>query len=223
MVSSIRISRFIRLLSLGVFSVIVSLGCSDVRAQVTGGTSTTGTTGTATGATGSQFQGAELDMSAFEGIERGDSIGSSTTQGFGVAAESTGGPGGGGAAGGGGGGGGFGGGGFGGLGGLFGGLGGAFGGQSTSTQKPIIRVRLKSAINIPPRPAAEVQRSARRALSITSTRSGMQSVTVTMDGRTAILSGTVGSEKDRRMSELLIRLEPGVSQVDNQVVVASEN
>ena len=34
-------------------------------------------------------------------------------------------------------------------------------------------------------------------------------------------SGTVTSEKDRRMSELLMRLEPGVSAIENRVVVGN--
>lgn len=163
---------------------------------------------------GTQFQAEEVDLSAFEGVERGDSIGMATTQGFGLAAETTGGAT---AGGGGGGGGGFGG----GLGGLFGALGNAFGGQGSSTQKPIIRVRLRSAIDIPSRPAEQIQMSARRTLDAAPLRSGMRGINVVMDGRTAVLSGVVGSEKDRRMSELLIRLEPGVSRVDNRVVVGN--
>lgn len=165
--------------------------------------------------TGARFQPEEVDLSAFEGIERGDSIGSSQTQGFGVVAESTSGPaGGGGAAGGGGG---FGG--LGGLGGLLGGLGGAFGGQGAAAQKPVIRVRLRAAVGLPARPVADVQRSATRTLSAAPQRSGVRGVNVTMQGGTAILSGNVASDRERRMSELLIRLEPGVKQVDNRVVV----
>lgn len=45
-------------------------------------------------------------------------------------------------------------------------------------------------------------------------------VNVQMQGRTAILQGTVSTAAHRRMSELLIRLEPGVSQVDNRINVA---
>ncbi len=108
---------------------------------------------------------------------------------------------------------------MGGLGGLLSGLGAAFGGGGNAAQKPVIRVRLRSAISVPPRPAAEIQRSASRVLASTPAHGGVAGVVVTMDGRKATLSGSVASEKDRRMSELLIRLEPGVSQVDNQVVV----
>ncbi|MCS7470496.1 BON domain-containing protein [Stieleria sp. ICT_E10.1] len=202
MVSPNRITRFCRSLSIVLLAAVFAASGGSAQAQ--DGAEDTG---------GTQFQGAEPDLSVFEGIERGDSIGTSTTQGFGIAAE------GGGTAGrttGGAGGGGFGGG---GLGGLFGALGGAFGGQGTSSQKPIIRVRLRSAIEVPPRAASEVQQSARRALNSLPPSSRIRGVNVTMNGPTAILSGTVASEKDRRMSELLMRLEPGVKQVDNQVVV----
>ena len=173
--------------------------------------------GDAGGDTGrTPFEGVETDLSVFDSVERGDSVGTSTTQGFGLVGEQTGGAAGrGGAAGGGGG---FGGG-LGGLGGLLGGLGGAFGGQGASTQKPVIRVRLRSAINIPPRPAEVVQRSANRTLAFAPRNSGVRGVSVTMNGSTAVLSGTVATERDRRMSELLMKLEPGVRAVDNRVTV----
>ncbi|MDV6032280.1 MAG: BON domain-containing protein [Phycisphaera sp. RhM] len=204
MVSPHRITRFCRSLSIVLLAAVFAASGGSAQAQPdaedTGGT---------------QFQGAEPDLSVFEGIERGDSIGTATNQGFGVVAEA------GGTAGrtaGGAGGGGFGGG---GLGGLFGALGGAFGGQGTSTQKPIIRVRLRSAIEVPPRPTTEIQQSARRTLNRLPPSSRIRGVNVTMDGRTAVLTGSVASEKDRRMSELLMRLEPGVNQVDNRVVVGN--
>lgn len=162
---------------------------------------------------GPLFQATDPDLSVFEGIDRGDSIGTSATQGFGIAAES------GGATtagrGGGGGGGGFGG----GLGGLFGGLGGAFGGQGASSQKPIIRVRLRSAINIAPRSANQVQQSVIHSLDILPPRNGLENVGVKMEGRTAILFGTVRDAKHRRMGELMLRLEPGIDRVDNRVTV----
>ncbi|QDV43622.1 BON domain protein [Stieleria neptunia] len=203
MVSPNRITRFCRSFSIVLLAAVFAANSPSAQAQETP---------EATG--GTQFQGAEPDLSVFEGVEQGDSIGTAATQGFGIAAE-----GGAGTAGrttGGAGGGGFGGG---GLGGLFGALGGAFGGHGTSSQKPIIRVRLRSAIEVPPRAASEVQQSARRALNSLPPNRRIRGVNVTMNGPTAILSGTVASEKDRRMSELLMRLEPGVKQVDNQVVV----
>ena len=194
------------------FAVIFALSSNSAHAQIDTGTGDDG----GDTQTGARFQPEEVDLSAFEDIERSTAIGTSQTQGFGVAAESTGGPTGGGGAGGG-----FGGGGgLGGLGGLFGGLGGAFGGQGASSQKPIIRVRIRAAVGLPPRPSADVQRSATRTLSSAPRRSGVNGVNVTMQGGTAILRGAVASDWERRMSELLIRLEPGVKRVDNRVIVA---
>lgn len=46
-------------------------------------------------------------------------------------------------------------------------------------------------------------------------------ITVTLNGRTAILQGEVASERDRSVAEQLVRLEPGVSQVQNQLLVAN--
>lgn len=44
-------------------------------------------------------------------------------------------------------------------------------------------------------------------------------IDVTLDGRRATLQGVVESEKDRRLAENLVRLEPGVSEVVNQLRV----
>lgn len=158
------------------------------------------------GGTTSGFEAAEPDLSVFDGIDRTE------TNTFGTETSTAGG--------GGGGGGGFGGGG-GGLGGFFGGLSQAFGGGNNggSTQ-PVIRVRLRSAIEVAPRSPVLVQQSATKTLTAAPPRSGVQGVAVSMNGRTAVLSGVVKTEKDRRMSELLMRLQPGVRAVDNRVVVS---
>ncbi|MEM6472221.1 MAG: BON domain-containing protein, partial [Planctomycetota bacterium] len=179
-----------------------------------------GGTGAAAGATGdSLFQPEEVESSAFSQIERGSSIGSSSTQGFGVVAESggTGGFGGGSSFFGGGGGGGLG-----GLGGLFGGFGNAFGGQGAQSTRPTLRVRLKSAIQMAPPTAAQRQQSARRALARVPSTIQLRGVRVAMDGQTAVLSGSVQSSRERRMAELLMKLEPGVRGVDNQLSVSGQ-
>lgn len=44
-------------------------------------------------------------------------------------------------------------------------------------------------------------------------------VDVAMDGRTAVLSGAVPSDRDRKLIEAIVKLEPGVSEVDNQLTV----
>lgn len=191
-------------------------------AQFSSDTGDTGVgTGTDSGATagGTSSFGSAMSASGastFAGVERGTTIGSENVSGFGAAAESTGG--GGGAAAGGGRAGGVGG--LGGLGGLFGALGSAFGGQDASSTQPTIRVKLRSAVNVAPLDSRLVQRSANQVLSRVPVSTGTQNVRVTMNGRKATLTGIVGSDKERRMSELLLRLEPGVSSIDNQITVA---
>lgn len=166
------------------------------------------TTGTAATGTGTAAGSEDLDLSAFDGLDR-DAAPSFGTEGATGGGNTGGGFGGGG--------GGFGG----GLGGFFGGLSQAFGGggQGGSNQ-PVIRVRLRSAIEVAPRSKAAVQQSASRTLSGAPMRSGVQGVSVALNDGTAVLTGIVRKEKDRRMSELLMRLEPGVRQVDNRVVVS---
>jgi hypothetical protein len=177
----------------------------------TGGTNAGGTdTGTGTGGIG-----ATLDAeTAFSAIDRGDTVGStaSTGQGFSDASAATGGGGAGGGLGG------FGGGGFGGLGGL-GNLFGNFNTGAGQSTKPAIRTRMRSAINVQLTPPARVQQIATQRFRSLATRPQLRGIQVNMQGKTAVISGVVSSERDRRMSQLLMQLEPGVQRVDNQVVV----
>ncbi|MCC9601626.1 BON domain-containing protein [Stieleria sp. JC731] len=203
----------------------LSLACL-ASAQFSSGSTTTGTdstsssTGTSTGSStmgsGSSFSLSASSSEGFSGVQRGSSIGSENVQGFGAAAESSGTTGrssatsarGGGM------------GGLGGLGGLFGALGNAFGAQNSANSQPTIRVRLRSAINAPPLSSVQVQSAATKVFDRLPANSSVRNVNITMAGRTAVLTGVVSSEKDRRMSELLMRLEPGVSQIDNQITIA---
>jgi len=47
------------------------------------------------------------------------------------------------------------------------------------------------------------------------------SVQVTMDGRTAILTGSVATDRDRKLIAGLAMLEPGISAVQNELEVSS--
>ncbi|MBM4003205.1 MAG: BON domain-containing protein [Planctomycetes bacterium] len=47
-----------------------------------------------------------------------------------------------------------------------------------------------------------------------------ENVSVTMEGRTAILTGTVGSENEKDLIGRLARLEPGISDVQNDLEIA---
>lgn len=197
---------------------VLAFGSQSVQAQVTGDAgaqtpTTGGEEGNLSDAQPSSLT-TEVDTSAFGAIERGDTIGTATESGFGLAAESNnggvGGIGGGGL-------GAFGGGlgGFGGLNNLFGGLG-QQGGQSS---KPVLRTRIRSAVKVAPAAPEMVQREASFRLRQASSDRELRGVNVQMIGRTAVLTGTVANESDRRMSELMLRLEPGVSNVENRVVV----
>jgi len=108
------------------------------------------------------------------------------------------------------------GGGFGGLGSLFGGFNNG-GGQAS---KPVIRTRLRSAIDVAPRSALMVQQSATERFIQLASKPSLRGIRVRMEGRTAILTGAVASERERRMSKLLVQLEPCVRNVENRIVVA---
>ncbi len=136
---------------------------------------------------------------------------------------------------------------LGGLGGGLGGLGGlgaafnnplgtgAVGGEAV----PPLRTRLRSAVELPAVGAYDSiaretkvnsrlqsigtlgPRSPRNDMvGFSSSSRPLYGVSVQMEGRRAILEGTVDNASDRRMSELLIRLEPGVFEVDNRISVA---
>ncbi|MEM9367561.1 MAG: BON domain-containing protein [Planctomycetota bacterium] len=168
--------------------------------------------------------GLSVDEAFQGGIQRGDSVGQSQTVVGGAADSTAGGGAGGGRAGGGG---------FGGLGGFGGGLGAAFGnlfggGRNAGTSStPPLRTRLKSAVSVAPKAPGTVRLQAAQTLeragqsrlnpAATAGQNGFRGVSVQMQARTAILTGTVTTERERRMAELMMRLEPGVSRVDNRL------
>ncbi|MCH1495359.1 MAG: BON domain-containing protein, partial [Rubripirellula sp.] len=109
---------------------------------------------------------------------------------------------------------------FGGLGGGFGGLQslfGGFGGQTQNSQ-PAIRTRLRAAINVE-RPATLVVERAVATRFQQMSRPEFRTVKVQVVEGRGILTGVVASQRDRRMSELLLRLEPGIREIDNQLTV----
>ena len=94
-------------------------------------------------------------------------------------------------------------------------------GTSSADQTPSIRVRLRSDVQVPAQPPRAVQSRVQRQVLLNSPiqrRINGMAVSV-LDG-VATLTGTANSEQDRRMAELVLRLEPGVRQINNQIVVA---
>ncbi|MEP0345541.1 BON domain-containing protein [Rhodopirellula bahusiensis] len=206
----------------------IALG-SSAMAQGTG--NDTGTGNAAGGqAEGTITQGLDPDAVFSQGIQRGGAVGANTTTPVGASAVSQAG----GGAGGGGAGGGLGG--FGGGGGLGAAFGSLFGGNAGrgKTSTPPIRTRLRSAVEVAPLDPVRVQQSASSRLRGTSNLTTINGnlpgrmnsqptrydgVNVQVQDRTATLSGSVRNESDRRMTELLMRLEPGVSRIDNRLSV----
>lgn len=213
--SALRLARLVPALV-----ITLALATTIAHGQQTDGGGTG--TGTADGGGGGAVGGSSIDtQSSFGQAGFGETSGDASTlgrtQGNALGAAAGGGAGGGGAGGGGGG---FGGG-LGGLGALFGG---AFGGAGAGgTTQPAVRVRLRNAIGTGPLPVPQVQRSVTQAINRLPRQSSLPGVNVVMNGRTAIVTGTASSERERRMSELLLRLEPGVSRIENNVRVIPQN
>ena len=88
--------------------------------------------------------------------------------------------------------------------------------------------RLKVSFDFAPRPTAEVstdltrrlQSSLQSPLQSSLMREAAGSIEVSKEGTTAILRGEVASERDRRLARLLLLLEPGISNVQNQLIVS---
>ena len=125
-------------------------------------------------------------------------------------------------------------GGLGGLGGLGGGRGlGGFGGLSpfganpfgtnnSASAKPSIRTRLVNGIE----PLANVSPGvitagmAPRLISSAPVSRIVNGYSIVFVDGVATLSGVAKSAKDRRMAELVLKLEPGIDKIDNRIVVA---
>ena len=115
-------------------------------------------------------------------------------------------------------------GGFGGMGGFGGGFspfGGGFGGQGQQNERTI-RTRITSGVDVAPPAPRAVGAIVNRRLASLAGDQRFVGVNVAMDGRTAILTGRVASEADRRMARLLVRLEPGVSRIENRLEVGRQ-
>jgi hypothetical protein len=120
-------------------------------------------------------------------------------------------------------GGGFGMGGFGGLGGGLGGFGSlfgnAFGGRQQQGAEPAVRTRLRSGIDVQPVSAPRIENRLAQRLDQLPDGRKMPGVQVDFQDGTAVLSGVVSSQENRRAIGLLMTLEPGVNRVENRLEV----
>ena len=120
--------------------------------------------------------------------------------------------------------GGFGGGLGGGLGGGFNQLGGnQFGGQGGQTTRQTLRAKMTIGFEWPALPVNVVSARFEKRLSSIPRLKILTPVKVTMEKETAILRGTVARERDRDLIARLALLEPGISNVRNQLIVAPED
>jgi hypothetical protein len=76
-------------------------------------------------------------------------------------------------------------------------------------------------VPVPIAPAAPLQArpDLQNILARSSTLASKEGIKVMSDGASVVLQGSVGSEFDRRMAEALVRMEPGVRQIRNELVV----
>jgi len=120
-------------------------------------------------------------------------------------------------------------GGFGGLGGArgLGGFGGLspfganpFGAASSQSAKPSVRTRLRAEVEMTPMSNLNAANRLQRQVISTPAARLVNGFTVSIVEGVATVSGTAATEKDRRMAELVMRLEPGIRQINNQIVVA---
>lgn len=71
-------------------------------------------------------------------------------------------------------------------------------------------------------PPADVEADLLRQLQDSPLAERLEGLQLSMEGRTAILQGTVASESDRSLAENWVRFEPGVEAVRNEVRVAGD-
>ena len=92
-------------------------------------------------------------------------------------------------------------------------------GQANNQQQRTVRPQLIVAFSAP-RPSTEVlsDRIASRLTKI-GKQKGYEGVTVEVDGRTATLRGEVDSAEAKRMASMLVKLEPGIRSVQNEITV----
>jgi hypothetical protein len=89
-------------------------------------------------------------------------------------------------------------------------------------QRPPVHIQLRVAFDYPrPTPTA-VGYDLRNRLEKVLADHDVKQPDVIVDGRTAILRGTAASESERLVLENLVRLEPGVSVVANQMTLATD-
>ena len=93
-------------------------------------------------------------------------------------------------------------------------------GANNAAAQPKVRLRLQGQVEVPAqqRQAALVRNQ--QQLRNSQVRRLVNGFDVSFDQGVATINGVAATAKDKRMAELMLKLEPGVRQVDNRIVVA---
>jgi osmotically-inducible protein OsmY len=95
------------------------------------------------------------------------------------------------------------------------------GGGATGQTATTIRVTFRAAFDYPQRDSRQLSTSLTRRLAKTPAIQTQTPIRVELQGRTAILRGIVSAEHDRSLAAQMIRLEPGIEAVRNEIEIES--
>ncbi|MDA7951709.1 MAG: BON domain-containing protein [Pirellulaceae bacterium] len=95
--------------------------------------------------------------------------------------------------------------------------------RNRQNQNNVIRIKVVTAIVTPPSRIAEAPGRARAIFNEIPTLQSHGGVSITMEGRTAILRGNVASASARDLAKRLVLFEPGIDKVQNEIVVISQD
>jgi len=84
---------------------------------------------------------------------------------------------------------------------------------------PPIHVQFRPSFSIPSAPSSQVAKRMQSDFSRLLKKRGTGTVQVVLSDRTATLTGTVNSEHERSLLERMVRIEPGVSAIENLIAV----
>ncbi|HEY1861155.1 MAG TPA: BON domain-containing protein, partial [Gemmataceae bacterium] len=91
----------------------------------------------------------------------------------------------------------------------------AYAGTSTAGVRRAPTYTTTIGFDYRPPSAGSMQSALQQTIAESSSLPSRSGMTVAVDGDTVVLRGTVGSERERRMAEGLVRLTPGVHEVQN--------
>lgn len=91
--------------------------------------------------------------------------------------------------------------------------------QNQNTNQNKVRAVMSLGFDGPAVNGAQVNSVLQDRLGRMSLPDRLKSIQVSVDGQTAVLKGTVASERDKKMMERLISLEPGVHAIKNEIQI----